>query len=171
MVSAPLSDLRISSATESDIPLVLSFIRKLAEYEKLSQEVVADEETLRDSLFGTRPAAEVILGYLEGEPVAFAVYFQNFSTFAGRPGIYLEDLFVEPAHRGRGIGKALLAHLADLAVKRGCARLNWAVLDWNQPAIDFYKGLGAVLLDGWTVCRLSGQALQRLAANRSGAPL
>lgn len=156
-------DLRISPAQSSDTPLVLSFIRKLAEYERLSHEVVADEETLRESLFGPNPAAEVLLAYVGDEPVGFAVYFRNFSTFLGRAGIYLEDLFVEPVHRGRGIGVAILANLAKLAKERGCRHLNWAVLDWNRPAIDFYRKLGAVLLDDWTVCRLSGTALNDLA--------
>jgi GNAT superfamily N-acetyltransferase len=156
-------DLRICSGTEADLPLILSFIRKLADYEKLTHEVVVDEQTLRESLFGHSAAAEVVLAYLDREPVGFAVYFRNFSTFSGRPGIYLEDLFVEPAHRSKGIGTALLIYLAKIAVERGYARVNWAVLDWNQPAIDFYKKLGAVLLDDWTVCRLSGEPLKRLA--------
>lgn len=159
---------QISTATEQDVALILTFIRKLAEYERLAHEVVADEETLRQSLFGPKRAAEVLLAYEGDEPVGFAVYFYNFSTFVGRPGIYLEDLFVEPDHRGKGIGKELLRHLAKLALERGCARLNWAVLDWNHPAIDFYRSMGAVLLDDWTTCRVSGDALERLA---SDAPL
>ncbi len=155
-------DLRICAASPSDVPLILGFIRKLAEYEKLSDEVVADETILRASLFGQRPAAEVLLAYVGDRAVGFAVFFHNFSTFSGRPGIYLEDLFVEPAHRGRGIGKAMLVHLAQLAVERGCSRLSWAVLDWNQPAIDFYRKLGAKPLDDWTIFRLSGPALENL---------
>ena len=143
--------------------MILSFIRKLAEYEKLSHEVVADEDTLRESLFSANPTAEVLLAYVGDNPVGFAVYFRNFSTFLGRSGMYLEDLFVEPAYRGRGIGKAILAHVAKVAKERGCQRLNWAVLNWNRPAIEFYQGLGAVLLDDWTVCRLSGSALDELA--------
>ena len=143
--------------------MILTFIRKLAEYEKLSHEVVADEDTLRESLFSTNPTAEVLLAYIGENPVGFAVYFRNFSTFLGRSGMYLEDLFVEPAYRGRGIGKAILAHIAKIAKERGCQRLNWAVLNWNRPAIEFYRGLGAVLLDDWTVCRLSGRALDGLA--------
>ena len=143
--------------------MILSFIRKLAEYEKLSHEVVADEDTLRESLFSANPTAEVLLAYVGDNPVGFAVYFRNFSTFLGRSGMYLEDLFVEPAYRGRGIGKAILAHVAKVAKERGCQRLNWAVLNWNRPAIEFYRGLGAVLLDDWTVCRLSGSALDELA--------
>jgi len=164
MSSEPAVNLRIFPATQNDVPLILSFIQKLADYEKLSREVVADEEALRHSLFGPNPAAEVLLAHTGEEPVGFAVFFRNFSTFLGRPGIYLEDLFVEPAHRGKGIGKALLRHIAKLALDRGCGRLNWAVLDWNQPAIDFYRSLGAVLLDEWTICRVSGPALERLAS-------
>ena len=143
--------------------MILSFVRKLAEYEKLSHEVVADEDTLRESLFSANPTAEVLLAYVGDNPVGFAVYFRNFSTFLGRSGMYLEDLFVEPAYRGRGIGKTILAHVAKVAKERGCQRLNWAVLNWNRPAIEFYRGLGAVLLDDWTVCRLSGSALDELA--------
>lgn len=143
--------------------MILSFIRKLADYEKLTHEVVTNEETLRHSLFGPNPAAEVVLAYVADEPAGFAVYFRNFSTFSGRAGIYLEDLFVEPAYRGRGVGFALLRHLAKLAKERGYARMNWAVLDWNQPAIDFYRRIGAVPLDAWTVFRLSGEALDKLA--------
>ncbi len=167
MPGAIPADFRISPAQESEIPLILTFIRKLAEYEKLSHEVVASEDTLRASLFGPNPAAEVVLAYAREEPVGFAVYFRNFSTFLGREGIYLEDLFVEPAYRGRGIGAALLAQVAKIAKERGCERLNWAVLNWNQSAIDFYRKIGAVLLDDWTVCRLSGSALDHLAGPRN----
>jgi GNAT superfamily N-acetyltransferase len=163
MPVAPPAELRISPAQLSDVPVILSFVRKLAEYEKLSHEVVADEDTLRESLFSANPTAEVLLAYVGDNPVGFAVYFRNFSTFLGRSGMYLEDLFVEPAYRGRGIGKAILAHVAKVAKERGCQRLNWAVLNWNRPAIEFYRGLGAVLLDDWTVCRLSGSALDELA--------
>jgi GNAT superfamily N-acetyltransferase len=155
---------KIIPATERDIPLVLSFIRKLAEYEKLSHQVVATEDLLREGLFGPRPVAEVVLAYLDLQPVGFALFFHNFSTFVGRPGVYLEDLFVEPAHRGCGVGKALLVHVANLAVARGCGRFEWAVLDWNAPAIDFYKSLGAVPLDDWTLFRLTGEALHRVAS-------
>jgi GNAT superfamily N-acetyltransferase len=163
MATVTSTELRILPAKERDVPLILNFIRKLAEYEKLSQEVIADERTLREALFGARPGAEVVFAYLNDEPVGFAVYFPNFSTFLGRPGIYLEDLFVEPAHRGSGIGRALLSYVAKIAKERGGGRLNWAVLDWNQPAIDFYRKIGAVLLDQWTICRVSGAALDRLA--------
>jgi GNAT superfamily N-acetyltransferase len=146
--------LRIASATERDVPHILSFIKKLAAYEKLSHQVVATEEVLREALFGNRPAAEVIIGYWNDEPAGFALFFHNFSTFLGRRGIYLEDLFVDPSYRGKGIGKALLLHLAKLVKERNCGRLEWAVLDWNKPAIDFYKSLGAVPLDAWTLFRL-----------------
>ncbi len=158
---------KISAAEEAQLPLILAFIRKLAEYERLLHEVIADEETLRQSLFGPDSPAKVIFAYVGEQPVGFAVYFYNFSTFAGRAGIYLEDLFVEPAYRGRGIGLALFVYLAKIAKERGCARLNWAVLDWNQPAIDFYEKLGAVAQDDWTVFRLSGEALDRLAAGKT----
>jgi len=154
----------IVPATERDLPLVLDFIRKLAEYEKLSHQVVATEELLRQGLFGERRVAEVVLAYLAEEPVGFALYFHNFSTFVGRAGIYLEDLFVEPHHRGKGVGKALLAYVANLAVERKCGRFEWAVLDWNTPSIEFYKSLGAVPLDDWTLFRLTGDALHRVAS-------
>ena len=157
-------ELRIVPARESDIPLVLDFIRQLAEFEQLTHEVMANEQVLRDSLFGERPVAEVALAYLAGEAVGFAVYFSNFSTFIGRPGIYLEDLFVKPAFRGKGIGRALLSYLARLAKQRNCARLEWAVLDWNQRAIDFYRRLGATPMHDWTVFRLTGSALDEAAA-------
>jgi GNAT superfamily N-acetyltransferase len=155
--------LRIVPAHENDVPVILSFIRKLAEYEKLSHLVVATEENVREHVFGGNPVAEVLLAYLDQEPVGFALYFRNFSTFLGHPGIYLEDLFVEPEHRGKGIGKALLKQLARIAVERGYGRLEWAVLDWNTPSIEFYRSLGAAPLDAWTGYRLTGEALDRLA--------
>ena len=155
--------LRIAPANESDVPIILSFIRKLAEYEKLSHLVVASEADVREHVFGANPVAEVLLAYWDQEPVGFALYFRNFSTFLGQPGIYLEDLFVDPAHRGKGIGKALLARLAKIAAERGYGRLDWAVLDWNAPSIEFYRSLGAVPLDAWTGYRLTGEALDRLA--------
>lgn len=163
MTAASTGALKIQNATEMDIPLILGFIRKLADYEKLSHQVVANEGQLRDNLFGARPFAEVILAYLGDEPVGFALFFHNFSTFLARPGIYLEDLFVDPPHRGKGIGKALLIHIAKLAKQRGCGRFEWNVLDWNRPSIDFYKSLGAVPLEDWTQFRLTGDALDRLA--------
>jgi len=163
MAAASTSALKIQNATERDVPLILSFIRKLAEYEKLSHQVVATEEQLRVNLFGAHPFAEVILAYLSDEPVGFALFFHNFSTFLARPGIYLEDLFVDPPHRGKGVGKALLIYLAKLAKQRGCGRFEWSVLDWNQPSIDFYRSLGAVPMDDWTQFRLTGDALDRLA--------
>jgi GNAT superfamily N-acetyltransferase len=153
----------IRPATREEVPLVLEFIRALARYEKLEHEVSASEAQLREALFGERPCAEVVFACSAGEPVGFALFFHNFSTFKGQPGIYLEDLFVRPEARGRGIGKRLLAHLARTAVERGCARLEWAVLDWNEPSIGFYRGLGAVPMDEWTVFRLTGDALGLLA--------
>lgn len=155
--------LEIRPATVEDVPLILAFIRRLAEYERLAHEVVATEEGLREALFGARPFAEVAIARDENEPVGFALFFHNFSTFVGKPGIYLEDLFVDERHRGQGIGKALLVHLAKLAVERGCGRLEWAVLDWNEPAIKFYKSLGAVPMDEWTVFRVTGNELENLA--------
>jgi len=157
------SALRIVLAKEPDTPLILNFIRKLAEYEKLSHEMVTTEDNLRNGLFGARRVAEVLLAYWDGEPAGFALFFPNFSTFLGKPGIYLEDLFVEHAFRGRGIGKALLSALAGIARERDCGRLEWAVLDWNSPAIDFYRSVGAVGMYDWTVFRLAGDALDRLA--------
>lgn len=155
--------LEIRFATEDDVPLILSFIKQLAEYERLSHEVVATEEVLRETLFGERRVAEVLLGYSGGSPVAFALFFHNFSTFLGRPGIYLEDLFVMPEHRGSGLGKEMLRHLARIAKERGCGRLEWWVLDWNEDAIRFYKSFGAVPMDEWTVFRVAGAALDSLA--------
>ncbi|MDQ2712674.1 MAG: GNAT family N-acetyltransferase [Acidobacteriota bacterium] len=162
MPQAP-ADLRILPAQAHQVPLILSFIRKLAEYEKLSHEVIADGETLQGFLFGPRPPAEVIFAYLGERPVAFALFFTSFSTFVGRPGIYLEDLFVDEDCRGQGIGKALLQYLAKLTTDRNYGRLEWAVLDWNRPSIDFYESLGAKPMDQWTVYRLVGAALKDLA--------
>ncbi len=170
MVETPLAA-RIVTATSDQVPLILSFIRKLAEYERLSHQVVVDEELLREHLFGERPAAEVVLAYVGERAVGFALFFTSFSTFVGRPGLYLEDLFVEPDARGQGTGKALLRHLARLVVERRYGRLEWAVLDWNQPSIDFYRSLGAKPLDDWTTYRLTGESLAALAGNGSGKPL
>lgn len=143
--------------------MILSFIRQLAEYERLSHEAVMTEDLLRETLFGSRPAAEVLLGYFGDRPVAFAVFFHNFSTFLGRSGLYLEDLFVIPEMRGKGFGRALLVELAKIARERKCGRFEWSVLDWNEPAIKFYKAIGAVPMDEWTVFRVTGEALKRLA--------
>ena len=153
----------IRPATPADLPLIAQFIRDLAEYEKLAHEVRFDEAKLGTNLFGPRPNAEVVIGELDGEPQGFALFFHNFSTFEGRPGLYLEDLFVRPEARGSGLGKALLAHLAQLCVERDCARLEWWVLDWNTPSIGFYQSLGAKLMDEWTVMRVDGDALTALA--------
>jgi GNAT superfamily N-acetyltransferase len=156
--------LSIRPATAADISLIGQFIRDLAEYEKLAHAVRFDEGIMAQKLFGPRPYAEVLIGEIDGTPQGFALFFHNFSTFEGRPGIYLEDLFVRPDARGSGLGKALLARLAALAVERDCARLEWSVLDWNTPAIDFYKALGARMMDEWTVMRVDGAALSELAA-------
>ena len=155
----------IRPATEADVPLVVRFIRGLAEYERLLHECQATEEKVRASLFGPRPDAEVVIAEVDGEPAGFALFFHNYSTFLAQRGIYLEDLFVLPAFRGRGAGRALLVHLARLALERGCGRLEWSVLDWNEPSIRFYRSLGAVPMDEWTVQRVSGGALARLAAD------
>jgi GNAT superfamily N-acetyltransferase len=162
MPTAPPPTLRL--ATAADVPQILAFIRALAEYERLLHEVVATEAGLRAALFGPRPYAEVVLAEDAGQPIGFALFFHTFSTFLGQPGIYLEDLFVVPAARSRGVGRALLGHLAKLAVERGCGRVEWAVLDWNAPAIGFYRRLGAVPNDEWTVYRLTGPPLAALAA-------
>jgi GNAT superfamily N-acetyltransferase len=156
----------IRPATRADLPLIAQFIRDLAEYEKLAHEVRFDEATLAGHLFGSRPMAEVVIGEVGGEPQGFALFFHNFSTFEGRPGLYLEDLFVRPAARGSGLGRALLAHLAALAVERGCARLEWSVLDWNAPAIGFYEKLGARAMGDWTIMRVDGEALADLGNAR-----
>jgi GNAT superfamily N-acetyltransferase len=160
-----LSAVTVRAATAQDVPLVLAFIRELAVYERLEHQVVATQADLTTALFGARPYAEVVFACLDGREVGFALFFHNFSTFRGKPGIYLEDLFVRPESRGRGVGKRLLAWLAALALERGCARLDWAVLDWNEPSIGFYKGLGAVALDDWMIMRLTGEALGRLAGS------
>jgi GNAT superfamily N-acetyltransferase len=157
------SELSLTLATEEDLPRILAFIKALAEYERLAHAVVATEEELRRSLFGPRPYAECVIARWKGEPAGFALFFHNFSTFLGRPGLYLEDLFVEPERRGLGIGLALLQYLARLAVDRGCGRLEWSVLDWNESAIGFYKSIGAEPLQDWTIFRLTGDALARLS--------
>jgi GNAT superfamily N-acetyltransferase len=153
---------RIIPAGEQDVPLILEMIHALAEYERLSHEVVATEEMLRESLFGPKPAAEVVFAYDGQECVAFAVYFSTYSTFLAQSGIYLEDLYVKPEARGKGMGFALLRHLAKVAKSRNCGRLEWSVLNWNEPSIQFYKKLGAVPMDEWTKYQLAGEALGRL---------
>ena len=154
--------INIRLAVEADTPIILGFIEALAAYEHMEDQVVATQELLKETLFEKRQA-EVIIAEYEGKPVGFALFFHNFSTFLGRAGIYLEDLFVQPTMRGKGIGKALLSHLAKLTIERECGRLEWACLDWNEPSIDFYKSLGAVPMDEWTVYRLTGDTLSQLA--------
>ena len=151
-------------ATPDDVPVILGCIRALAEYERLAHECIATEALLRESLFGDRPAAEVVLAFEGDEPAGFALWFESYSTFLAKPGIYLEDLFVYPQHRGRGLGRRLLAHLARVAVERDYGRVEWSVLDWNVDAIGFYRSLGADLLDDWRRCRLAGDAISALAA-------
>jgi GNAT superfamily N-acetyltransferase len=160
-----MSDFQITAATDQDVPIILDLIKQLADYERLADRVVATEQRLRDTLFGERPAAEVLLASLEGETVGFAVFFTNYSTFLAKPGLYLEDLFVKPHARGKGIGKALLARLAKIAVERDCGRVDWSVLNWNEPSLRFYEALGAVPLSDWTTHRLTGEALVKLARN------
>jgi GNAT superfamily N-acetyltransferase len=161
------SAFQIRAATVADVPVIVRLIHELAEYERAPEQVVATEPQLREVLFGANPAAEVLLALENEEPVGFAVYFFNFSTWLGRPGLYLEDLFVRPELRGRGYGRALLTRLAAIAHERGCGRMEWAVLDWNEPAIGFYKKLGARPMDEWTVFRLDSTGIEQLA--RSGA--
>jgi len=164
--TTPTSDgvLQIRFACEDDAGVILNFINALAEYEKLAHEVQADEDSLRRSLFGDQPAAEVLIAELDGEPAGFALFFHNYSTFLAKPGLYLEDLFVKPEIRGHGIGRKLLARLAAIAVERGCGRFEWWVLNWNEPAIEFYKKIGAQSMDEWTVFRMTGDVLEDLAA-------
>jgi GNAT superfamily N-acetyltransferase len=161
-LSAP--EIHLRQAQVADTQQILAFVRELAEYEKLAHEAVADEATLAAQLFGDRPAAEVVIADVDGQPAGFALFFHNFSTFLGKRGLYLEDLFVRPQFRGLGLGRRLMVHLAQLAVERDCGRFEWSVLDWNTPAIDFYRELGASPLDEWTVQRVTGDALKALAA-------
>ena len=163
MSGGPLRDCRIARATAQDVPAILALIRGLAEYERLSAEVTATEERLRESLFGAKPEAEALVAWAGAEPVGIALFFQNYSTFLARRGLYLEDLFVLPEWRKRGIGRKLFARVAALAVERGCGRMEWAVLDWNEPAIGFYRKLGATVLEDWRICRLTGDTLAALA--------
>lgn len=164
MIATALPDFVLREARAEDCGLILAFIRELAEYEKLSHEVVATEEVLRETLFGEHPCGEVVIGEFQGKAVGYALFFHNFSTFTGRPGIYLEDIYVKPELRGRGYGKCLLTYVARLAVERKCTRMEWSVLDWNEPSIQFYRSLGAVAMDEWTVQRLDGSSLDEVAA-------
>jgi GNAT superfamily N-acetyltransferase len=159
-----MPEIGIRPATEEDVPLILSFVRELAGYERLSHEVSATEDLLRFHLFGEWREAEVVIGQYADEPARFALFFHNFSTFLGRPGMYLEDLYVKPEFRGKGIGRAVLAYVAGLAKERDCGRLEWSVLDWNEPAIELYRSIGTVPMDDWTVYRVTGKALDELAA-------
>ncbi|WP_315117009.1 GNAT family N-acetyltransferase [uncultured Clostridium sp.] len=159
-----MEDFKIRFAKEEDTKLILNFINGLAEYEELSNEMVATEETLKESLF-IRKAAEVIIGEYEGIPVGFALFFHNFSTFIGKPGIYLEDLYIRPEMRGKGFGKTMLSFLGKLAIERDCGRLEWSCLDWNKPSIDFYKSMGAIPMDEWTVYRVTGDTLEKLGGD------
>ena len=154
----------IRVATEEDVPLLLAFIRELAAYEKLSAEVTATEEQLRATLFGPRRFAEALLACADHHPVGFAIFFHNYSTFLARPGLYLEDLYVQPAFRGRGLGKLLITTIARIAVERGCGRFEWTVLDWNKPSIEFYESLGAEMKRDWRIMRVSGDSLEKMAA-------
>ena len=160
---SPSPVIALRPARSDDVPAILALIRALAEYERLAHEVEADEDALAATLFGERPAAEVVMAEVDGATAGFALFFHNYSTFLARPGLYLEDLFVQPEHRGLGVGRRLMAALARIAVARGCGRFEWSVLDWNAPAIGFYRRLGAIGMEGWTVQRVSGEALQRLA--------
>jgi GNAT superfamily N-acetyltransferase len=162
------NEIRIEDATEHDAPLILRFIQGLAEYERLP--VVADEDSVRDMIRNPEPRTHVLIAYCDSQPAGFAVWFHNYSTFVSRPGLYLEDLFVFPEWRGRGVGRRLLSYLADIALSRGCGRMEWSVLNWNEPAIAFYQKLGAEALADWTVYRLSGDPLTKLASEHRCAP-
>jgi GNAT superfamily N-acetyltransferase len=165
----PRSTIKIEAATPADLALILDLIRGLAAYEREPEAVVTTEADLQAALFGPRPAAECVIAYQDGVPAGFALWFQTFSTWTGRPGLWLEDLFVRPEHRRRGVGTALLGYLARLCVERGYARFEWSVLDWNTPALDFYKSLGAVAMDEWTTHRLTGASIEKLAALEDAA--
>jgi GNAT superfamily N-acetyltransferase len=166
MSATPLPNLTIQPATPADVPILFDLVKALADYERLSHEVTGTPEALQAHLFGPRPYAEAILARIDQNPVGFALYFYNFSTFLMKPGIYLEDLFVLPDHRRQGIGKAFFQYLAQLALEQGCGRFEWSVLDWNESAINFYKQRGAVMLDDWRTCRVTGVALATLAHER-----
>lgn len=163
IIETALPDFRLRRASEDDCGLILGFIKELAEYEKLAHEVVASIDILKETLFGEKSYAEVVIGEYQNTAVGYALFFHNFSTFTGRPGIYLEDLYVQPSLRGKGFGKCLLAYLAKLAVERNCTRVEWSVLDWNEPSIQFYRSIGALPMDEWTVQRLHGEALTSFA--------
>ncbi len=169
MITTKNPDFFLRPAKKHDVPLILSFIRELAAFEKLEHEVEATEEILENTLFGATPHGEVLLGYYHEQPVAFALFFHNFSTFLGRPGLYLEDLYVKKKYRGQGLGKIMLSYLAVLAKSRGCGRFEWWCLDWNESALGFYRSLGAVPMSDWTVQRVSGEDLDLLANSFGGA--
>jgi GNAT superfamily N-acetyltransferase len=158
-----MNNFHLKAPTREELGIVTGFIRELAEYEKLGHECEITEEQLEKSLFGDRPYAETLIAYLDDKPVGFCLFFHNFSTFLGKPGLYLEDLYIQPQYRNQGLGKLMLRHLAQLAVERGCGRFEWSVLDWNEPSIAFYRKIGAVPMDDWTVQRLTGDALVALA--------
>ena len=160
-----MSHIQIRPATPQDVPLILAFLNELATYEKLAHEVVATDADMHAALFGERPVIETVIASLDDQPVGYALFFPTFSTFLGKPGLYLEDLYVRPAARGCGVGRKLLEHLASLVVERGWGRLEWSVLDWNEPSIAFYKKMGATAMNEWTVFRITGQALQKLAGS------
>lgn len=162
-LATSVPDFTIRSTTVDDCALILGFIQELADYEKLSHEIVATTEILKETLFGEKPYAEVTIGEYQGKPVGYSLFFHNFSTFTGRPGIYLEDIYVQPEMRGKGFGKLMLAYIAKLAVERNCTRVEWSVLDWNEPSIQFYRSIGAAPMDGWTVQRLDGSELTDFA--------
>lgn len=163
MTNTKNSDYKLKSAAVEDIPLILQFIRELAEFEKLSHQVSATEEDLKNTLFGKTKYAEVVIGYYKGEPVSFALFFYNYSTFLGKPGLYLEDLYVKPSARGRGLGKILISYLARLAKEKSCGRFEWWCLNWNRKALNFYKSIGAEQMDEWTVLRVTGDKLKKLS--------
>ena len=163
-----MPQIQITAATPQDVPVILTFLHELAAYEKLAHEVVATEADMHAALFGERPVIEAVIATVDSDPVGYALFFPNFSTFLGKPGLYLEDLYVRPAARGLGVGRKLLQHLAQIAVERGWGRFEWSVLDWNEPSIAFYKKMGATAMDEWTVFRLTGQALETLAQGNPG---
>ena len=166
-----MSNFELRSPIEDEVQLIVGFIRELAEYEKLEHECLITEEALRESLFGDRPHAETLLALLGGKPIGFCLFFQNYSTFLGKPGLYLEDLYIQPKYRNRGFGKIILAHLAGLALKRGCGRFEWSVLDWNEPSIAFCQKIGARPMNGWILQRVAGETLSNLATLSSSSSI